>query len=295
MTLNDPDRASSLPLPGAGIVCPECGYDLQGITSERCPECGTAIDRSSLAESRIPWEHRKQIGRVRAYRRTIWLVMARLKDLASESARPVNYAAAQRFRWVTILLVVLSMAAMIGITLAVASPGGRKQGLENFATAFLVPEELRPWVPPLAFLGFFLALIVATGVPSYFFHPRSLPVVQQNRAVALSYYTSGMLTWAAAMVVLLWAGVLVYSYLDDRTQRVLWTPSVIADLFFGLSALLLIVGWWWKAIALLGRTTRCGYLRRIALGATMVLCLPIGVLLVLGLPWALGYVLILLR
>jgi len=292
------DRAAQPPpvqLPGAGIVCPECGYDLQGITSERCPECGTQIDRASLAESRIPWENRRRIGRVRAYRRTVWLVIARLKDLAKEAARPVNYAAAQRFRWVTIGLVFLAIAAMTAVTLSVDWPSDRKRELENFASAFALPPELQPWVPPLAFLGFFLSLVVATGVPSYFFHPRSLPVIQQNRAVALTYYVSGMLTWVAAMVVLLWAAVLAYSELDDATQRVLSTVSLVACMLLEISAFLLLVAWWWKSVALLRLTTRCGYLRQIALGATMVICVPLGVVLVIGMPWLVGYVLVLLR
>ena len=31
-------------------------------------------------------------------------------------------------------------------------------------------------------------LVLVTGVASYWFHPKSIPVVRQNRTIALSYY-----------------------------------------------------------------------------------------------------------
>jgi predicted RNA-binding Zn-ribbon protein involved in translation (DUF1610 family) len=84
------------------LFCPECGYNLRGITSARCPECGTEIDRAKLAESQIPWVHRAKIGRVRAYVRTAWLATARPNRLAMEMAGPVSYEDARKFWLVTV-------------------------------------------------------------------------------------------------------------------------------------------------------------------------------------------------
>ena len=53
-------------------ICPACGYDLRATTSDHCSECGLAIDRDALQQSAIPWAHRRQIGRVRAYLKTLW-------------------------------------------------------------------------------------------------------------------------------------------------------------------------------------------------------------------------------
>ena len=289
-----PDGSADSPA-APQIVCPTCGYDQRGISSERCPECGTRIDRESLAVSRIPWEHRRMMGRVRAYRRTLWRVMADAKAIGSEAARPVSYDAAQRFRWVTVILVFLAIALATTLSLAVQSASDREQAIKEFAGEFPVPTELRPWMMPLAFAGFFLALVVATGVPSYFFHPRALPVEQQNRAIALSYYGSAMLAWIALPVVLLWAGLVLYPLLDEITQRNLLSASVAAFLSMEIAIILFTLAWWWKLIVLLRVTTRCGLGRAVLLGLTMVACVPLGVAIVFALPSVVGYVMVLLR
>lgn len=48
------------------------------------------------------------------------------------------------------------------------------------------------------------ALAVITGVPSYFFHPQTLPVERQNRAIALSYYSAASLSVSPLGVVAAW-------------------------------------------------------------------------------------------
>lgn len=57
-----------------GIHCPECDYNLTGITSERCPECGHEFDRLGLLEQAespsypIPiWNNRNRLTPVVAY------------------------------------------------------------------------------------------------------------------------------------------------------------------------------------------------------------------------------------
>src|SRR2546421_11397401 len=78
------------------LFCPDCGYNLHGIASDRCPECGFALDRDQLARSRIPWTHRRDIGRARAYLRTVWLVITTPRTIADEVARPVDFDDARR-------------------------------------------------------------------------------------------------------------------------------------------------------------------------------------------------------
>src|SRR5256885_10861457 len=68
----------------ATLLCPACGYDLRAIQSDRCPECGLAIDRALGVASQIPWTHRKRIGTWRAYARTAFLVMLRPSRIAAE-------------------------------------------------------------------------------------------------------------------------------------------------------------------------------------------------------------------
>lgn len=41
-----------LPIPDWGLVCPNCRYPLKGLTSHRCPECGTKFEIRKLIR---PW------------------------------------------------------------------------------------------------------------------------------------------------------------------------------------------------------------------------------------------------
>ncbi len=63
-----------------GLRCPECGYNLTGLTIVICPECGKAYNRAALLageNGRFPiWGRRTEIGFTRAFIRTtleIWL------------------------------------------------------------------------------------------------------------------------------------------------------------------------------------------------------------------------------
>ena len=105
--------ASDIPVEPVGeeLFCPGCGYDLRGLASERCPECGLTIDREAVAASAIPWMHRTRLGRVNAFRRTVWMAIRHPATLARDAARPVSYLDAQKFRWVVVLLGALPLAA----------------------------------------------------------------------------------------------------------------------------------------------------------------------------------------
>ena len=78
--------------PAPEIYCPECDYNLRGLTSERCPECGLLLAFLRESTSQIPWIHRADFGIVRSYWRTVFWVMFRRKRFAAEIARPVSYA-----------------------------------------------------------------------------------------------------------------------------------------------------------------------------------------------------------
>lgn len=51
--VDDPDDLSSLPVKGkpAAAKCPDCGYDLAGLKTPRCPECGKLVLKKSLRET----------------------------------------------------------------------------------------------------------------------------------------------------------------------------------------------------------------------------------------------------
>lgn len=179
-----PDVRTPLP---EGAFCPDCSYDLRGSTSDRCPECGGKIDAFRATSSQLPWTRRGQLGVERAYWRTVAVVMFRQKHFRNEIVRPVDYGAAQRFRWATILHLALPVLVVLLILHITHAMGAFQEYQEE------VPIILLGWVWPglLAYVALIMFLLALTGIPSYFFQGKGIPVRQQNRAIALSYYASG--------------------------------------------------------------------------------------------------------
>ncbi|UCE59769.1 MAG: hypothetical protein JSU63_20295 [Phycisphaerales bacterium] len=234
------------------LYCPKCSYNLRGLTGDRCPECGYSLEDVRSGVSLIPWVHRRQIGRFRAYWKTIWMVMMQPKRLALEIGRPVSYPDSQSFRWVTVLHVYLPV--LLGaILLYIVEP------TRPFHDKFLDEAYRAIW--PMVLLHFLVILyvIAATGVPSYFFHPRGVAVNLQNRAVALSYYGGGWLAPTTMLLLLVEVCVLFFP------NELLGIPAalllmIMAALFFiGWPSLLIDIGrralgrgWPWRLKAGVG-------------------------------------------
>lgn len=283
--------------PHDDLFCPGCGYDLRSIASDRCPECGLPIDRDA-GVSRIPWAHRRRIGWARAYWRTVWLATFNTRKLAAEIERPVDYRVAQHFRLVTALLAALAIVSVFVTTLVAAG------GMAELATEFSIGMDpydnpprragrydmLLPWaagvmvvpVLPAATLVFF---VLATGVASYWFHPRSLPVVRQNRAVALSCYASAPLlfVWLPALNTCLLIALAAQGQSGSRPYILLFFLNIflvpIVVLAFYVSTLRLM------------RTTTGARRLRTVLAAILI---PIswvlsGLLAMFGIPWVVGF------
>jgi len=72
--MSEPPDKTATPDPSAptgsayadDLFCPECGYSLRGLTSDRCPECGLALGQIRALGTTIPWAHRRAIGSWRA-------------------------------------------------------------------------------------------------------------------------------------------------------------------------------------------------------------------------------------
>lgn len=185
--------AALAPLAG-DFLCPGCGYNLRGLTRDRCPECGRPFERARLSESALPWLRRRWRGRFRAYWATVWLLTVHPGRLAAEFAHPVSYPDAQRFRWLTIFWAWLPLGFSSILFLASGDEDFLMLGSSHLATDV--------WLVSGFNLAAVFALIALTGVPSYFFHPRRLPVEYQNRGVALSYYACAQLAWAPVVYVI---------------------------------------------------------------------------------------------
>ena len=198
------------PLRSTELYCPDCGYSLRGLTAGRCPECGLLLDFIDSASSTIAWVDRRRRGRVRGYVLTVFAVISRPKILCREVFRPVSLADAQRFRWVTVALMTLSLWSWA------AQEVLRSRTFTTIAPspfAFLTTPQpayrsvFEHWVGTfgvvgVCFAGFaaaaglFLFPFLITGLPSYLFHPKPFSIELQNRAIAMSYYASAPLALA---------------------------------------------------------------------------------------------------
>ena len=226
----------------ADVFCPECSYSLQGIASDRCPECGYELAQLKSLESSIPWTRRKEIGFWRAYVATMWMVMFRNREFCNEIAKPVSYRDSQSYRWTTVVPAAIPFVCLFQIL------------IWNNLYGAADSDELRTLVFPLAFLGLIVPLLVAaaaTGWPSYFFHPKHLPVAVQNRAIALSYYTSGPLVFIAIPV--LFAGLAI-----DRPPTK-FGPDTVTAWYIILATVLpvgIILPWWLDILHVAHRSLR---------------------------------------
>jgi hypothetical protein len=264
------------------------------------------IDRTSLGESRIPWSHRGRIGRWRAYWRTVRLAARQPGKLAQEIARPASFADAVRFRRVTALLAFVPVAAIMVYLYVVSLELGIEQSIGPWGSSFTLrqrqahggllrgenaPGWLLEWAVLAALLaGLWLLLLASSGVASYFFHPRRLPPVQQNRAVTLSYYACAPLALTPLSAGLV-AGVAVIlsSPLADTFGWVQVAGAMqVAAVVIALIQLLL---WYVGTLVLLKRATHCGAGRVLAAGAALpVVCALLAVLTLVVLPAAVAFV-----
>ncbi len=209
------------------LYCPHCAYNLRGVASSQCPECGQTVDRTILAQSILPWAQRKRLGWIRAYWRTVWLAVFRSKRLLAEMEGNVSLADA---RWFWMITVLHAWTPFVLATLALAFNAPQPRGGQLFPImityALLMGSASAVWPVAIVALGMLAWLAASTGVPSYFCHPRRLDVARQNNAVAISYYASAMLAFVAPASLLLAAVIWLSIRLDsDVLAIVAWVAA----------------------------------------------------------------------
>lgn len=303
----EPAAASATAAPAeAELHCPDCGYNLSGIDHiDRCPECGLAIDRQGIGRSVTPWVHRRHLGRVRAYWRTLLMATLRPRFIATDVERLVRLRDAQRFRTVTAVLAALPIiAALVGWMfwygstgfLVVVGPrtyeylGAGKYPPHRPGLDVVMPWEAGATLPPAIPLGLLLFFFLGTGVAGYWFHPRSIPVERQNRAIALSYYASAPLAWTVIPVAGLMASVFLraieYNNLTLETRLIYGTGQI--TFVAGTAAILSFMAR--STWVLLRETTRSGRPRLVlAMALILVSWLVCAVPSLVVFPWLVGY------
>jgi hypothetical protein len=245
--------------------CPHCGYDLRHIDSERCPECGEAIDRSRLGQSIIPWLHRARIGRYRAFWRTVNLVSLRPARLGREMNVPANLPDAQRFRWMVVL------HAFVPVVIALF-PLARGFYYNSLARLFWVANDpvgsiVQSLIVLAALAAVAIGLFAVTGVAGHFFHPKTLSPTQQTRAVVLSYYAAAPLAYLPITVVLVFAAAIFADKMPRTRMPVLIVAAVaLAGIAVMIIQLIVMLR---SPLVLLERATHRGIERQIIAGVML--------------------------
>jgi len=152
----------------ADRFCESCGYNLRGLTGDRCPECGSEFDPDALPIAQIPWLRRSRIGVWKAYWQTVFAVILHPIQFARETGKPVQLKLedADRFRKVVCRAAAVSATiGFIGPLLLRFSP----QTLLETSVGLLI-VGLGAWT----FASIFLR-ICTTSLPITFVAPADIP------------------------------------------------------------------------------------------------------------------------
>ncbi len=235
----------------------------------------------------------------------MWLATIGAKKFAEELARPVSYRDAQRFRWITVALTALPAAAILfGILTLIGLARLRQAAVFVFTQSTSDPHPwaydlVLPWAAGAAWpvalpVALVLFVACASGVHSYWFHPRSIPVVRQNRAVALSYYAVAPMVWLPVPVMLLLASVCAFSFFELLWNRTMSNDEyqlVVLASCVSLAAVVALVSLIAFNLVRLAAANENNLARTI----TLIACLPLawltcGAVTLFAVPWVVGYV-----
>ncbi len=289
--------------PSRTVLCPGCGYDLRGMTADRCSECGLVIDAEALRRSGFPWAHRKSVGRVRAFLKTVWLVTADGKALSMEAAKEQSARDAAWFtRWVAASLVVCFVAV---VALVVYQGGIRAVAVKppsQARTAWQMSgweqDVLAPWSagivlwPTLVACPVMLAFYVA-GAPASVFRTRGLSPDRAETVAAIGRYAAAPLFLVLLAALLVGATVLGVLAVEDEVRPGMMLPVIVMLLFLvaGLLGLVALVGTVYRTGQWRARTTDHAWSTGFLAMGELLLRWAVGCVLVLGVvPWCVGFV-----
>ena len=277
------------------LLCGRCGYNLRGVPSDRCPECGRQFDPGRLIGELIPWEQRRYIGRVRAYWRTVRLVTFHPGEAAKFMRNPIGIRHARRFRWVTLGF---AAGSLLGVTLVcrdtvtnvVSAWGSYRMYPDAFSLFYASLGD--PWSLVITLTGLLSSLMLAMMITTAYFCPRSLPEVQRQRAFAFGHYSGACLALAMPLALLVaclcWVlgpGPPAHAQSPDVTSNLLQIGWLIVPVVMGYGA------WCLHALIMLQRVLDYRLSRIVRIAALLLAVHVVGTLaIVAGLHLVVSFV-----
>jgi hypothetical protein len=176
-----------------GLYCPKCGYDLRGTPGDICSECGQKFDRTNLANGILPWPRRRQLGTIRSYLKTVWLVTFCPSLWRVEAARPQSLLDAAKFFWITIVIAELAMLAVC------------YRPIDTHAMQFRIEDDVLVgptalWSMAVKLRGIWPAcvalwLLDSAAAPRRLFRKGAATAELGDRGAALACYAAGPFFW----------------------------------------------------------------------------------------------------
>jgi len=278
--------------------CIGCGYNLRGLNSEQCPECGLRIDTALGSE--IAWEARNEIGIRRAFWRTMMRGTFHVKRLAHAVAHPVDPGSATRFRVIVSLLAALPVSVLFWAIVHAEKGTGFLSAWRSNAQSWPFKQAPFPgwWEIPILWsagatmwvvlpVGAFITVFLGTGILGYWVRAEGMSEERRKRAVTVSAYASAPL----AMLILPTVGIGLawgMSDLSDHFSRTICTGSLV---FGCVSCGLILAIYGCNAIRMITALARDAGVRIICAIVGLPLCWALAATVgLVGFPMLVGFV-----
>jgi len=251
---------TSTPLPiDSDLLCGGCGQNLRGVTIDRCPECGRRFDRDRHLSVNVPWERRADLGRLRAFGKTVVAVTFHPLLLIDPTDNPLTLRAARGFRRRAVLALFVPgfVCAVVWRYQALArwGPVGNRLGGVLYNSPDIGTLLMTQWFFYTTAVAILLALFAVTGMASLFFAPRHLPPMQQQRGVAASLYANALLVWLVPLIGFASFGHALADWIEFQYRHGAVAATIFEYATFAVAGIALLA-WWLIPCRLLYGVTR---------------------------------------
>jgi hypothetical protein len=186
----DLSRMTFWPRPGGrapierDVFCPQCGYNLRGLTAGNCPECGNKFDEWVTSPG-LPWEKRELIGGVDAFVRTIMMVIFHTDQFCAQmwESMTLTPGDAKKFRRICVAIA-LGTGVVGWIFLAARAA---RIGFSQVDCVSIV-------------IGLLLWLELASSEVTRFMRRQTMPEARLQRVIKLAEFTAAPLALAPIQI-----------------------------------------------------------------------------------------------